>query len=339
MPLNVAKIAQAVMLLNAGGTVREVSSILNVSRSTLWDAVQRYQETGSYERRPGSGRKRSTSERDDRFIVNTILRNRHTTAVEVRQSLREVRNVNVSERTIRRRLREKELQPYRPVRVPRLLASHRTRRIQFAENHLEWSNDQWKNVLFTDESRVGLYVSDGRHRVYRRPGERMAACTLQETEGFQGGSVMIWGGISYDARTELVFIERGGLTAARYVEEILQPHVTTFRLSIGEDFILMHDNARPHVARCVKDYLEEVGIAYMDWPARSPDMNPIEHLWDQLKRRVRGRLTTPRTLQELRNALLEEWRDIPQSNIQNLIRGMSHRLEAVIRVRGGNTEY
>lgn len=77
----------------------------------------------------------------------------------------------------------------------------------------------------------------------------------------------------------------------------------------------------------------------MEWPARSPDLNPIEHIWEQLQSRVQARQVPPGTRVELRTALLEEWQAIPQQNIQNLISSMHRRCEAVIRVRGGNTDY
>lgn len=150
---------------------------------------------------------------------------------------------------------------------------------------------------------------------------------------------MLWAGISFEARTDLVFIEGGRLTAARYIQEILEEHVVTFAPFVGDDFVLMHDNARPHVARCVMEYLNEVGISQMEWPALSPDMNPIEHIWDYLKRKVHDRPVAPNSLAELRSALIEEWELIPQTLIQHLIEGMYRRLQAVVAARGGNTRY
>ena len=272
------EVARIVALLETGMSQRNVAHTCEVSRSTVQYVYKRYLETGGHIRRSGSGRGRKTSARDDRFIVSTCLRNRHRSAVEVQTMLRQVRNVNVSEWTVRRRLREQNLKPYRPATGPKLTTAHKVARLRFAHEHSNWTLDQWGQVLFSDESRMTVCGSDGRNRVYRRPGERYAECTLAERVSFGGGSIMFWAGISLEARTELVILDRGTVTAASYVSNILEQHVMPYTGLIGNRFLLMHDNARPHTAILVRNYLQEVGIAVMEWPARSPDLNPIEHL-------------------------------------------------------------
>jgi hypothetical protein len=145
------------------------------------------------------------------------LKNPHMTAVEIRNQLERVREVNVSERIVRRRLGEANLGAYRPATGSELLRGHRVSRLLFAQEHLNWNLEQWKSVVFSDESRFALRSPGGRARVWRRPEERYAPCNFSERLSFNGGSIMVWGGISWEARTELVFIERGTLTAHRYV--------------------------------------------------------------------------------------------------------------------------
>ena len=77
--------------------------------------------------------------------------------------------------------------------------------------------------------------------------------------------------------------------------------------AVGENFILMDDNARAHRARITDHYLEQATIVRMEWPARSPDLNPIEHAWDMLQTAVSSRPLQPASVQELRQAVLEEW--------------------------------
>lgn len=99
-PENVAK---AVALNEDGRSIRYISNVLSVTRNTVNYAIRRYNETRECGRRQGSGRPRCTNERDDRYAVSTVLRNRHLPATIVAHRLAEVRNVTISARTIRRR--------------------------------------------------------------------------------------------------------------------------------------------------------------------------------------------------------------------------------------------
>ena len=131
------------------------------------------------------------------------------------------------------------------------------------------------------------------------------------------GSVMVWAGISVNRKTDLYVVENGTLTAVRYCNEILDQFVRPYAGAIGPDFILMDDKARPHRAHVTDAYLERETIVRMDWPARSPDLNPIEHAWDMLQHAVSARPVQPRTLQELKDALVAEWRLISDSDYEH----------------------
>ena len=147
---------------------------------------------------------------------------------------------------------------------------------------------------------------------------------------------MVWGGIKGDRKTDLVFIN-GNLNAAGYINQVLRPVAVPF-LNRHAPATLMHDNARPHTARLTQQYLNANGVNVLPWPAVSPDLNPIEHIWDKLGRGVRSRHVL-NNLQDIRNALLIEWNRIPANVVQHYVNSIRRRIQQVIRQNGGHTRY
>jgi len=300
-------------------------------------AYARYLDTNSFQRRSGSGRPRCTTDNDDRFIVLNSLRDRHRTAVQIRNNLRDIQHECIHWHCSEKISGTKSVFR-KPAAVPLLTRRHRVTRLNFAREHRDWTYADWSKVLFSDESRFCLYSPDGRERIYRRSGERFADCTVSQRHSYNGGGVMIWAGISANAHTDLHFFDRN-MNADVYVEEVLIPYVVPYAPFIGENFLFMQDNARPHIARRVLNFLDEVGINRLDWPANSPDLNPIEHLWDNLGRKVRNHAPAPQTLRELQRVFGNEWNTITQDEIKGPIRSIPDRINEVIRARGGHTHY
>ena len=149
---------------------------------------------------------------------------------------------------------------------------------------------------------------------------------------------MVWGGISADGKTELVFID-GTLNSRRYITDILQPHVIQYAGAIGDEFVLMQDNARPHVSRDVQGFLANEGVEVMEWPACSPDLNPIEHVWSQLKQKVYPQMNAASTIDDLRCLVQQEWDNLPQAYLRKLVYSIRRRCQQCHSNRGGYTEY
>lgn len=334
--LNENQVAQVIALLEDGRSQRYVANRFNVSQSVVSRAWTRYQDTGLYRRRRGQGRRRVTSAREDRNIVNMVVRERTTSARYIRAQL--FQNHPVSNQTIWNRLRQANLRSRNRARVPMLTDAHRRARLEYARTHINWTQRQWRQVLFTDESRFCLFTNDRRIRVWRRRNERIDRACVAAVRAFHGGSIMVWAGITMTQRTDLVIIPPPGLTAARYINEVLRPHILPFRLRIGDQFVLMQDNARPHTAALTRQFLENHDITILNHPAMSPDLNPIEHIWDLMGRQLRNYPRQPTTLAELERVLQEIWQEIPQHEISRCI-SMRNRLLEVIRRRGGNTSY
>ncbi|GFX15191.1 transposable element Tcb2 transposase [Trichonephila clavipes] len=135
------------------------------------------------------------------------------------------------------------------------------------------------------------------------------------------------------SRTDLHIFDAGSVNGTRYCNEILLPYVRLFRGAMGLQFLFMDDNAPCHRTVAVEQIFESEDIERMDWPARSPDLNPIEHVWDFLGRRLAARTLPPVTIRELQLALQDEWAAMPQQIIDTLILSMGRRCETCLAVR------
>ncbi|UYV77544.1 hypothetical protein LAZ67_15001440, partial [Cordylochernes scorpioides] len=187
---------------------------------------------------------------------------------------------------------------------------------------------EWHRVVFSDESRFCLSSDSRRVRVWRRRGERSNPAAIVERPTVRQRGIMVWGAIAYDSRSPLLRIQ-GTMTAQRYVDDVLRP-VTLPYLQGVPNALYQQDNARPHTARISQQALQDVQM--LPWPPYSPDLSPIEHVWDIIGRRLHA-LPQPRSEDELWQMVEREWRAIPQDAIRTLIDSLLRRVAACIAVR------
>ncbi|GFX66196.1 transposable element Tc1 transposase [Trichonephila clavipes] len=244
----------------------------------------------------------------------------------------------VSRFTVARRLHKGGLFARLPERCLPLKVGHRRHRLQWCREPRNWTTAQWSRVLFTEESRFSTRSNSQHVFIGREIGTRFYPSNIKERHRYGDPGVLVWGGIMLNGRTELHIFDRGSAIGDRYCEEVLLPYVRLFRGAINPDFIFMDDNAQPHRTLAVKELLESGDITRMDWPAYSPDLNPIEHVWDTLRRRIAARLHHPENTQQ-KQMLIEEWALLPQEMLHQLDLSRRRRCEATIAVRGGHIPY
>uniref|UniRef100_A0A673XBW2 Uncharacterized protein n=1 Tax=Salmo trutta TaxID=8032 RepID=A0A673XBW2_SALTR len=329
----------ALSMLQGGMRTADVARAINCNVRTVRRLRQCFRETGRAADRPRSGRPRVTTHL---HRIGTPehkhLRDRYRMATTTARVTPGTHNPSMSAQTVHNRLKEAGLRACRPVVRQVLTRHHRKQHHLWAQTHRRWTRQDWQKVLFTDELRFFLTRGDGRIRIYRLRNDRYTeACTLERDRFGGGGSVMVWGGVSQHHRTECDVIA-GNLNAVCYREDILLPHVVPF-LQAHPDMTLQHDNATSHTARSVRDFLQHRNVSVLPWPAKSPDLNPIEHVWDLLDRRVRARAIPLRNVRELAGALVEEWGNISQQELANVVQSVRRRCTAVLYAAGGHTRY
>lgn len=325
--------------LEEGRTLSSIAEEFGIAKSVVSRAWKAFQTTGTAVRKVGGGRPRKTTAVDDRYIVLQAKRARSQSASAIAQQLCAATGRQVSRFTVARRLHKGGLFARRPERCIPLTVGQRRRRLEWCKEHKNWTSHQWSRVLFTDESRFSATSDSRRHLIWREVGTRFYPSNIVEKDRYGGPGVMVWGGIMLNGRTDLHIFDTGSVTGDRYCQEVILPHVRLFRGAIGADFLFMDDNARPHRTHAVQQLLESEDITRLDWPAYSPDLNPIEHVWDALGRRIASRLHPPGNIQELKQMLSEEWALLPQELLDNLVLSMGRRCEATIAVRGGHIPY
>ncbi|GFW90557.1 transposable element Tcb1 transposase [Trichonephila clavipes] len=244
----------------------------------------------------------------------------------------------VSRQTVCRRLGHIGLYARRPIRCVSLTTSHCRLRLTWSRKNALWTPQQWSCVMFSDESRFSLQSDSHQTLIWRAQDTRYRQENTIERPRYGGAGWLVWGGIILGSRTDL-HVQSVTMTGHICRDLILEQHVRLFRGSMGAEFLFLDDNARPHHANIVDECLQSEDITRMDWPAHSPDLNPIEHVWDMLGRRIAARQLPPTCLPKVRRALLHEWCNIPQYQIDNLILSMPGRCNACIASSGRHTPY
>ncbi len=170
--------------------------------------------------------------------------------------------------------------------------------------------------------------------------KNMKACLVSTVQA-PGGGVMVWGIFSWQTLGPFVPIENH-LYATDY-QSIVANHVHPFMTTVypSSDGHFQQDNATCHTAQIISDWFLEHDNEFtlLKWPPQSPDLNPIEHLWDVVEREIRIMDVQPTNLQQLRDVIISIWTNISEECFQNLVESMPRRIKAVLKAKGGPTRY
>jgi len=331
------KRTDAVALLNQGLSYKKIAAKLSISKSTVRNIRK---SLAPARQNPRAGRPKLLSSRDEQFIIRKITSGEADTAVEARQSIEECHRIQVSADTVRRTLKNSGLRARAKVKKPYLKPQHIKARLEFANRHKDWTVEDWKRVIWSDETKINRFSSDGRKWCWKSPGKELQPNHVQPTVKFGGGSIMVWGCMTARGPGYMTKIDNG-LDAELYCRilgEELQQTIEWYELDRSR-LIFQHDNDPKHTAKRTLEWLQEHSIQVLEWPAQSPDLNPIEHLWDVLKRKLATYETPPSGMLELWERVEAEWNKVTEADCMGLIESMPQRVAAVIKAKGGYTKY
>jgi hypothetical protein len=221
---------------------------------------------------------------------------------------------------------------------PLLSVRNIQRRLDWAIRHQNWSVEDWKKVLWSDEKKVELFNTKRRKHCRRRTNEPLRPDTIEKTVKHGGGHVMVWGCFLGSAVGNLKRIE--GILEKNQMHQILIHHaVPSGKRLFGCGFWFQQDNDPKHTSIVCRNYLQgkvQTGeIKLLDWPAQSPDLNPIELLWDEVQRRL-DKEGKPTSHDDLMEKIKHVWANIPASVLDKLVARMPAICKAVIAAKGGS---
>jgi len=331
---------------SVGQSFRSIATSLKCSISTVSDTVLKSAERDKGRSLPRTGRPKLYSKRDVRKLVRIARQKPKLTYKQLKAEA----DMKCSRRTITRILDTYNIHKWRAAKRPMLTEVHAKARKKWAQEHINWDLDKWKYIIWSDECSVVRGSGKDREWVFRTPCQKWDKEMIEQTPKGKGVSVMVWAAFSgAGGRSELIILDRDfeskkhGYSANSYIKVLEEAIPTLWE----PEYSFMQDNAPIHKAKKTLKWFEDQGIPVVEWPPYSPDLNPIEQIWFQLKKLVyevnpeMDNLSggEEKVREELAKALKEAWERIDQKYFDALWQSMERRCQAVLRADGWQTKY
>lgn len=326
----------------------EIAKRCKVSRKCVQTTIKNYKLYGRLDDKIRTGRPRITEKREDNDLFQ-MVREKPTSSCRllsskwVREGKRgttqkDIGSVIATSKTVNSRLKEFKLESHFAATKPKLTPKHIKARLKWCKERVNWCYTKWARVVFSDEANYTLINRKTTPRVWRFRNERYQDKMVKKVVQGGGGSVGVWGCIA-EKGTGCCATYSGRLKSENYIpllENNLKPSMELLKRDDGE-WLFQQDGASCHTAKSVKDWFKTNNIPTITWPAKSPDLNPIEHLWAKIDTILAK--NPPKTLADLADAVTKAWNEIKEFDVITLIESMPKRVEACIKAKGGYFKY
>lgn len=320
---------------------REIARFLHMDHKTVSENYRDMKRTGDpyKHQKKSSGRPRRIPGAVMEDMINSIDLGK----VRHGEHAKLVHCPEVPSRTVRRALAKEGLNGRKRRKKPKLSIGNTVGRRDWAQEMSDLDADDWRCVIFSDESKFNLFGSDGVQYCRRRKGEALEERNLLFTVPHGGGSVMVWGCITEFGPGRLVRVTER-MTGTKYTEILTDGLFGTLDdHNIPHDldtfYVFQQDNDPKHTSKVAQKWFKKHKLRVLPWPSRSPDMNIIENVWWYLETRIRSRSPLPNSVEQLWIALQEEWKRIPLDYINKLFDSLPTRINDVLAADGGSTRY
>ena len=220
--------------------------------------------------------------------------------------------------------------------------THMKKRYKWAKEHRDWTVEDWKKVVFSDETKLNIWGSDGAEYTYVLKGAKLRPFNFKSKKQGGGGSIMIWGCMTAFGPGYACRLLEKSMNSGLYQHVLRTSYIDTLGYYglTHSDVVFQQDGAKCHTSNTSKNWMDNQGINYIkDWPPCSPDLNPIEHLWHHVKKRLDCYPLKPKNVEELWQRFDYEWNRFTKDDMDNYYNNYHKRIEAVINARGGYTTY
>lgn len=328
--------ARAIGLLQSGLSMAKVARQMKVAKSSISRLASKVRKVGNeraLKNLPGQGRKPKASLGDWKRIVRMVKKNPFITALKIKEKLK----LDLSVRYIQNMLHENGYPARKAAKKPLLTPAMIDKRLKFAQDHLDWTEDDWMKVMFSDESTFRLIR--GTQKTVRRPsGSNRYSQEFCVKTVKHPGSVMVWG--SFDGtygRAGIRFLPKDKTMNTEEYLATLEANMLPWYESRNNSHFLQ-DGAPCHKSKRSLNWFQERGIPLISWPGNSPDLNPIENMWDLMKNKLEQK--EAKSVEDMKNIIIDIWvKEITPEYCEKLARSMPRRLQSVLDNNGGHTKY